>query len=82
MDTASLPGEASTALHNIASIKSSTKSNIIHEYKLLVKGMVGLMLRLGNEGSSPALMQDLNSAASSLVRPLHNPVLSTMHACQ
>lgn len=81
MDTASLPCEANTALHYMTSVKSSTKSNVIHDYKLLVKGMVGLMLRLSNEGASSALMQDLHSAASSLVRPLHYPLSMTTYVC-
>lgn len=76
MDTASLPGaDPKTSLHNIVSIRSSTKPNVIQDYKFLVKTMVGLMLSLGREGSSPAGLQDLKSAANSLVslppQPIH-----------
>ncbi|KAL3162112.1 hypothetical protein ABBQ32_009825 [Trebouxia sp. C0010 RCD-2024] len=68
MDTASLPGaDLKASLHNIVSIRSSTKPHVIQEYKQLVKHMVGLLLILGREGSSPAVTQDLASAASSLV---------------
>ena len=81
MDTVSLPaGDAKPDLHKIVSITSSTKPSVIHDYKVLVKGMVGLMLRLSHEGSSPGLIQDLESAASSLVRALR--IVAAVHACQ
>lgn len=68
MDTASLPGaDPKASSHNTVSIRSSTKPHVIQEYKQLVKHMVGLLLILGREGSSPAVTQDLASAASSLV---------------
>ena len=81
MDTVSLPaGDAKPAIHHIASITSSSKPSVIHDYKVLVKGMVGLMLRLSHEGSSPGLIQNLKSAASSLVRLMCNLVAATVHA--
>ena len=83
MDTVSLPaGNAKPALHNTVSFTSGTKPSVIHDYKVLVKGMVGLMLRLSHEGSSPGLIQNLESAASSLVRLLRNPLAAAVHACQ
>ena len=83
MDTVSLhAGDAKPALHNTVSFTSGTKPSVIHDYKVLVKGMVGLMLRLSHEGSSPGLIQNLESAAGSLVRLLRNPFAAAVHACQ
>lgn len=83
MDTVSLPaGDAKPAMHNITSITSSTRPSVIHDYKVLVKGMVGLMLRLSHEGSSPGLIQNLQSAASSLVRVMNSALAAAVHACQ
>lgn len=82
MDTVSLPaGDAKPAFFNTVSITSSNKPSVIHDYKALVKGMVGLILRLSHEGSSPGLIQGLESAASSLVRVLRNVLAAALHAC-
>ena len=74
MDTASLPcSEPKASPHNILSIRSSTKPNVIQEYKKMVKHMIGLLLILGREGSSPAVVQEVKSAASSMVSLLPQP---------
>ena len=67
MDTSSLPSADAKPLQPVATSRVSTGPSVIQEYKQRVKGMVGLMLRLSHEGASPALEQELELAASSMV---------------
>ena len=81
MDTATLSSAHSqSAAPHPPSVRPSTKASVIQDYKQMVKGMVGLMLSLSHEGPSPALLQDLQAAASSLVGSSRQGWLS-MYAC-
>ena len=69
MDTATKPAEFQAPPNDQAekSMTSQASQNVIQAYKGIVKGMVGLMLKLSHEGPSPLLMQELDAAATSLV---------------
>ncbi len=87
MDTATAPAAGGLpALHGTddISVKTAAQPNVIQAYKGIVKGMVGLMLRLSHEGPSPALIEELEGAASSLVQLMaskHTPVEQTLRLC-
>ena len=70
MDTTSTAGSATSVSLNSRgeqSVKLAGEPNVIQTYKGIVKGMVGLMLRLSHEGPTPALTQELEGAACALV---------------
>ena len=81
MDTATLStAHPKAAAPPLSSVRPSTKASVIQDYKQMVKGMVGLMLSLSHQGPSPALLQDLQAAASSLVGSTSQGWLS-INAC-
>ncbi|DBA78504.1 TPA: hypothetical protein ACH3X2_007992 [Trebouxia sp. C0005] len=49
------------------SVKLAGQPNVIQTYKGIVKGMVGVMVRLTREGLTPALTQELEGAACALI---------------
>ncbi len=70
MDTTSTAASAASVSFNSRvepSVKLAGQPNVIQTYKGIVKGMVGLMLRLSHEGLAPALTQELEGAACALV---------------
>ena len=70
MDTASTPViDGSSSLHsqNEMSVRLAAQPSIIQAYKGIVKAMVGVMLRLSQEGATPAVVHELEAAATSLV---------------
>lgn len=68
MDTTSTAGSAASVSFRVEpSVKLAGEPNVIQTYKGIVKGMVGLMLRLSHEGLTPALTQELEGAACALV---------------
>ena len=70
MDTASTPVvDGSPSLHSQdeLSVKAAAQPSIIQAYKGIVKAMVGVMLRLSQEGAMPAVVHELEAAATSLV---------------
>lgn len=70
MDTASAPvldGSSSLQSQDKISARLTAQPSIIQAYKSIVKGMVGVMLRLSQEGATPAVAHELEAAASSLV---------------
>ena len=70
MDTAAKPASEAqppSADPRKDSVIAHAPQNVIQAYKSIVKGMVGLMLKLSQEGPSPALTQELSMAANSLV---------------
>ena len=71
MDTTSTAGSAASVSFRVEpSVKLAGQPNVIQTYKGIVKGMVGLMLRLSHERLTPALTQELEGAACALVRLL------------
>lgn len=68
MDTTSTAGSAASVSFRVEpSVKLAGEPNVIQTYKGIVKGMVGLMLRLSHEGLTPALTQELEGAACALI---------------
>ena len=70
MDTAAKPASEAqppSADSRQDSVIAHAPPNVIQAYKSIVKGMVGLMLKLSQEGPSPGLTQELSMAANSLV---------------
>ena len=67
--TAASAASASLHTRSESSVKLAAQPNVIQAYKGIVKGMVGVMLRLSREGPTPAMTQELEGAAHALVGP-------------
>ena len=72
-DDSDVPSALTVSLNQVASPVQADK--VIQPYRGVVNLMAGLLLRLDQEGTSDALLQEMRNATRQSVRPILAPCL-------